>query len=41
MSSSVTRRNDQLSLLDDKFEKFFDDYNEENVGGCEMDELQG
>jgi len=41
MSSSVIRRNDQLSLLDDKFEKFFDDYDEENVGGCEMDELQG
>jgi len=41
MSSSVIRRNDQLTLLDDKFDKFFDDYDEENVGGCELDELQG
>jgi len=41
MSSSVIRRNEGLSTLDDKFEKFFDDYDDENVGGCELDELQG
>ena len=41
MSSSVMRRNDQLSLLDDKFEKFFDDYDEENVGGLALEDLEG
>lgn len=41
MSSSVIRRNDQLSLLDDKFEKFFDDYDEENLGALEADEIEG
>jgi len=41
MSSSVIRRNNGLSTLDDKFEKFFDNYDEEEVGGCELDELQG
>ena len=41
MSSSVIRRNEQLTLLDDQFEKFYDDYDDENLGGCEMDELEG
>ena len=35
------RRNDQLTLLDDKFEKFFGDYEEDNVGGLEFDDLEG
>merc|ERR1712025_844947 len=37
MSSSVIRRNDGLTLLDEKFDKFFDDYDEDNVGGCELE----
>ena len=41
MSSSVIRRNDGLTLLDEKFDKFFDDYDEDNVGGCELEELEG
>jgi len=41
MSSSVIRRNDGLTTLDDKFDKFFDNYDEDDVGGCELDELHG
>ena len=40
MSSSVIRRNAQLTTLDDKFEKFFDDYDEEEIGALEMEELE-
>jgi len=41
MSSSVIRRNKQLSILDEKFEEFFDNYDEMNVGGLEFDEIEG
>jgi len=41
MSSSVIRRNKQLSLVDDKFEEFMAEYDEENVGGLELDEIEG
>jgi len=41
MSSSVIRRNNGLTNLDDQFDKFFDNYEEDEVGGCELDELEG
>merc|ERR1712038_1985788 len=41
MSSSVIRRNKQLSLVDDKFEEFMAEYDDENVGGLELDEIEG
>ena len=41
MSSSVIRRNNGLQLLDDKFDKFMDDYDEQDIGGCEGDDLEG
>lgn len=41
MSSSVIRRNNGLTQLDDQFDKFFDNYEEDEVGGCELDELEG
>merc|ERR1712018_278911 len=42
MSSSVIRRNEQLSTLDDQFEKFFvDQYDENDMGSLEMDEIGG
>ena len=41
MSSSVIRRNEGLTMLDDRFEKFFEDYDDENLGGLEMDEVEG
>ena len=41
MSSSVIRRNAQLSLLDDKFEEFYAGYDDINVGGLEADEIEG
>ena len=41
MSSSVIRRNNGLAQLDEQFDKFFDNYEEDEVGGCELDELEG
>ena len=41
MSSSVIPRSEQLEILDDKFEKFFDEYEEENTGALDMDEISG
>lgn len=41
MSSSVIRRNEQLSLLDDRFEQFYKDYDESEVGAMECEEIQG
>ena len=38
MSSSVIRRNEQLTQLDDQFEKFMDQYDEDEVGALEMDD---
>ena len=41
MSSSVIRRNQQLSLLDDKFNKFMDQYDEAEEGALEGEEIEG
>jgi protein LTV1 len=41
MSSSVIRRNEQLTLLDDKFEKFFEDYDDQEVGALDCEEIEG
>merc|ERR1719153_621938 len=41
MSSSCIRRNDQLSLLDDKFERFMDQYGEMEEGALEGEEIEG
>jgi protein LTV1 len=41
MSSSVIRRNEQLSLLDDRFEKFYENYDEPEVGPLDCEEIEG
>ena len=41
MSSSVIRRNQQLTLLDDKFDKFMDQYDEAEEGGLEGEDIEG
>lgn len=41
MSSSVIRRNEQLTLLDDRFEKFFEDYDEPEIGALDCEEIGG
>ena len=41
MSSSVIRRNNQLSLLDDKFDKFMDQYDEAEEGALDGEEIEG
>uniref|UniRef100_A0A182ITA9 Protein LTV1 homolog n=1 Tax=Anopheles atroparvus TaxID=41427 RepID=A0A182ITA9_ANOAO len=41
MSSSVIRRNEQLTLLDDRFEKFFEQYDDPEVGALECEEIEG
>merc|ERR1712029_308554 len=41
MSSSVVRRNAQLTILDDKFEEFYAGYDDMNVGGLEADDIEG
>lgn len=41
MSSSVIRRNEQLSLLDDRFEKFYEKYDDAEIGPMDMDEIEG
>ena len=38
MSSSVIRRNEGLTQLDDQFEKFMDQYDEDEVGALEMED---
>ena len=40
MSSSVVPRSENMRTLDDKFEKFFDEYLEENIGGLDYDEIE-
>ena len=39
MSSSVVPRSENLRTLDDKFDKFFEEYLEENIGGLDYDEI--
>jgi len=41
MSSSCIRRNDQLSLLDDKFDRFMDQYGEMEEGALEGEDIEG
>ncbi|XP_076296798.1 LTV1 ribosome biogenesis factor isoform X2 [Lasioglossum baleicum] len=41
MSSSVMRRNAQLTLLDDKFEKMYEAYDDSEIGALECDEIEG
>ncbi|XP_063989879.1 protein LTV1 homolog [Diachasmimorpha longicaudata] len=41
MSSSVMRRNEQLTLLDDKFERMFAAYDEVEIGALDCEEIEG
>nr|CAG4651948.1 EOG090X08PQ [Triops cancriformis] len=41
MSSSVMRRNDQLTLLDDRFEKLFETYDDPEIGALDGEEVEG
>ncbi|KAL6268759.1 hypothetical protein P5V15_001884 [Pogonomyrmex californicus] len=41
MSSSVMRRNEQLTLLDNKFEKMYAAYDENEIGALDCDEIEG
>ncbi|CAH2057016.1 unnamed protein product, partial [Iphiclides podalirius] len=41
MSSSVIRRNAGLSLLDNRFEKMFAEYDDTEVGALDLDEIEG
>lgn len=41
MTSSVIRRNEQLTLLDDKFEKFYEQYDDLEVGALDCDDIEG
>lgn len=41
MSSSVIRRNEQLTLLDDRFEEFFKEYDDPEVGALECEDIEG
>lgn len=41
MTSSVIRRNDQLTLLDDRFEKLYEQYDTDQIGGLDAEEIKG
>ncbi|XP_053962003.1 protein LTV1 homolog [Anastrepha ludens] len=41
MSSSVIRRNDQLTLLDDRFERFYATYDDPELGDLACEEIDG
>lgn len=41
MSSSVMRRNNQLTLVDERFEKMFADYDDNEIGALDTDEIEG
>lgn len=41
MTSSVLRRNEHLTLLDDQFEKFYETYDDENIGDLPQVEIDG
>lgn len=41
VTSSVIRRNDQLRLLDDRFEKMFEEYDENEIGALDTEEIEG
>ncbi|XP_071965271.1 protein LTV1 homolog [Antedon mediterranea] len=41
MTSSVIRRNEGLTFLDDKFEQIFEQYNDMEIGALDHDEMEG
>ncbi|XP_060609479.2 protein LTV1 homolog [Anolis sagrei] len=41
MTSSVIRRNEQLTLLDERFEKFFEQFDDDEIGALDNAELEG
>ncbi|XP_068606830.1 protein LTV1 homolog [Brachionichthys hirsutus] len=41
LTSSVMRRNDQLSFLDDRFEKFYEQFDDDEIGALDNAELEG
>lgn len=41
MSSSIIRRNENLKLLDDKFERMFASYDDVDIGALETEEIEG
>ncbi|XP_031417993.1 protein LTV1 homolog isoform X2 [Clupea harengus] len=41
LTSSVMRRNDQLTLLDDRFEKFYEQFDDDEIGALDNAELEG
>ncbi|MEE6475544.1 hypothetical protein FKM82_010794 [Ascaphus truei] len=41
LTSSVMRRNDQLSLLDERFEKFYEQFDDVEIGALDNAELEG
>ncbi|XP_075059198.1 protein LTV1 homolog [Mixophyes fleayi] len=41
MSSSVMRRNEQLALLDERFEKFYEQFDDDEIGALDNAELEG
>ncbi|CAH0389269.1 unnamed protein product [Bemisia tabaci] len=41
MSSSIIRRNEKLTILDDKFEKMFAEYDDGEIGALDTEEIEG
>ncbi|XP_063297283.1 protein LTV1 homolog [Pelobates fuscus] len=41
ISSSVIKRNDQLTLLDERFEKFYEQFDDDEIGALDNAELEG
>ncbi|XP_040892990.1 protein LTV1 homolog [Toxotes jaculatrix] len=41
LTSSVIRRNEQLTLLDDRFEKFYEQFDDDEIGALDNAELEG
>lgn len=41
LTSSVIRRNEQLQLLDERFEKFYQQYDEPEIGALDMENIEG
>ncbi|XP_060044666.1 protein LTV1 homolog isoform X2 [Erinaceus europaeus] len=41
MTSSVMRRNDQLTLHDERFEKFYEQYDDDEIGALDNAEVEG
>lgn len=41
LTSSIMRRNEQLTLLDDRFEKFYEQFDDDEIGALDNAELEG